>query len=137
VHFFVLEHIRDPFDFLQETFQMLKPGGRMIAEIPCANDPLTALYDIPAFEKFYWSIAHHYYYTPESISYVVEELGYEYRLLPEQRYDLSNHMIWMQHGTPGGQARYDTIFSRALNDKYRDDLKNQWQCDTMILIIEK
>lgn len=137
VHFFVLEHIRDPFDFFKETYDMLKPGGRIIAEVPCANDPLTSIYTIPEFEKFYWSIAHHYYYNPKSISYILEKLGYDYDLIPEQRYDLSNHMTWMMEGKPGGQGKYDQIFSRQLNEKYMDDLKSKWMCDTMVVVINK
>jgi len=137
VHFFVLEHIRDPFEFFKETYQMLKPGGQIIAEVPCANDPLTSIYNIPEFDKFYWSIAHHYYFSPDSISYIIEKLGYQYELIPEQRYDLSNHMTWMQEGKPGGQGRYNDIFSQTFNDKYMDELKDQWLCDTLFLVIQK
>lgn len=137
VHFFVLEHIRNPFNFLKESYNILKPGGKIIAEVPCINDPLTSVYNIPAFEKFYWSIAHHYYYSPESISYIIEKLGFQYELMPEQRYDLSNHMVWMQEGKPGGQERYNTIFSPELNDKYMNELKNKWLCDTVLIVITK
>ena len=62
-HFFVFEHIRNPFNFLKESHELLKKGGVIIGEVPCAHDVLTSLYNIDAFEKFYWSIAHHYYYT--------------------------------------------------------------------------
>ncbi len=137
VHFFVFEHIRDPYTFLRETVALLKPGGRLIAEIPCANDPLTSLYSIPAFEKFYWSIAHHYYYTPKSLAYVLDQLGYSYRLLPEQRYDLSNHIVWMTEGRPGGQGRFNTVFSEQLTEQYKSDLKQHWQCDTVFLEVYK
>ncbi len=137
VHFFVFEHIRDPYTFLRETVALLKPGGRLIAEIPCANDPLTSLYTIPAFEKFYWSIAHHYYYTPKSLAHVLDELGYSYRLLPEQRYDLSNHIVWMTEGKPGGQGRFNNVFSKQLVEQYKSDMKQRWQCDTVFLEVYK
>jgi len=137
VHFFVLEHIRDPFAFFKDTYDMLTPGGKIIAEVPCANDPLTSLYTIPEFEKFYWSIAHHYYYTPDSLSHILDKLGYPYELIPEQRYDLSNHMTWMMDGKPGGQGRYNHFFSKRLNEQYKNDLKSKWQCDTIILVIKK
>lgn len=135
VHFFVFEHIRDPFQFLEQSKRLLKPGGKIIAEIPCVNDPLTSLYSIPAFEKFYWSIAHHFYYSPKSLSFILDSLGYDYQLIPEQRYDLSNHIVWMTEGKPGGQSKYNAIFSNDLISEYRKNLKDSWKCDTILAII--
>ena len=137
VHFFVLEHIRDPFDFFKETYKMLKSGGKIIAEVPCVNDPLTSVYNIPEFEQFYWSIAHHYYYSPDSLSYILNKLGYKYELIPEQRYDLSNHMVWMQEGKPGGRGRYSNVFSNELDELYKQNLKESWLCDTIVMVIKK
>ncbi len=136
-HFFVFEHMRDPFSFLESTYSMLKSGGYIIAEVPCSNDPLTSLYDIPAFEEFYWSIAHHYYYTPKSIKFVLDKLGYDYEIKPEQRYDISNHMYWMMAGKPGGQGKFDDIFSAETNRLYKEDLKSSWKCDTMFIYVRK
>jgi SAM-dependent methyltransferase len=135
VHFFVFEHIRDPFEFLKIQLALLKPGGRIIAEIPCSSDPLTSIYNIPAFEKFYWSIAHHYYYNPKSMSFVLDKLDCHYQLIPEQRYDLSNHITWMTDHKPGGQGRFQDVFSENLIDRYKEDLKINWLCDTIIAVI--
>ena len=136
-HFFVFEHIADPFDFLNKQLSMLNENGVIIAEIPSATDPLTSVYDIKAFEKFYWSIAHHYYYTPESLKYILDKMQLTYELIPEQRYDLSNHINWMMKGKPGGQSRFNHIFSNALVEKYMKDLKDHWLCDTIFLKIYK
>ncbi|MFA6192496.1 MAG: class I SAM-dependent methyltransferase [Sulfurimonas sp.] len=135
-HFFVFEHISNPFEFLKETYSMLNKNGVIIAEIPSSTDALTSVYNIPAFEKFYWSIAHHYYYNPKSLEFILSKLGYRYELLPEQRYDLSNHMTWMMDGKPGGQNRFD-IFSSETLESYKNDLINHWKCDTVILKIYK
>lgn len=137
VHFFVFEHIRDPFQFLQENLKLLKPGGKIIAEIPCVNDPLTSLYTIPAFERFYWSVAHHFYYSPKSLKYVLDKLDLKYEMIPEQRYDLSNHITWLMEGKPGGQGKYSNVFSQELIEKYKDDLKKKWLCDTIFVVIDK
>jgi len=134
-HFFVFEHIADPFAFLEKQLEMLNKGGVIVAEIPSATDPLTSVYNIDSFEKFYWSIAHHYYYTPESLRYVLDTMGLTYELIPEQRYDLSNHITWMIDGKPGGQSRYDGVFSKELTRKYKQDLKKKWLCDTIFLKI--
>jgi len=135
-HFFVFEHIANPFDFLEKTYALLNDGGVIIAEIPSSTDVLTSIYSIPAFENFYWSIAHHYYYNPKSIEYIMNKLGYRYEILPEQRYDLSNHITWMMDGKPGGQNKFD-IFSKETLESYQNDLKNNWKCDTLILKIFK
>ena len=31
---------------------------------------------------------------PKTISYILDKLGYEYKIVPEQGYDLSNHIHW-------------------------------------------
>ena len=105
--------------------QSIKNGGKIISEIPCANDPLITIFDIPVFEKFYWSIAHHYYYTPKSLTYILDKMGLKYQLIPEQRYDLSNHIVWMTEGKPGGQGRFNSIFSSDLINQYQNELKNK------------
>lgn len=135
-HFFVFEHIANPFEFLKDTYDLLNDGGVIIAEIPSSTDILTSVYNIPAFEDFYWSIAHHYYYNPKSLEYILNKLGYKFEILPEQRYDLSNHITWMMDGKPGGQNRFD-IFSTNTLESYKNDLKNSWKCDTIILKIFK
>lgn len=136
-HFFVFEHISNPFDFINKQLALLNNEGVIIAEIPSATDPLTSLYDIDAFEKFYWSIAHHYYYTPKSLKYILDKMDLKYELIAEQRYDLSNHITWMTDGKPGGQNRFNNVFSEELIEKYKSDLKDNWLCDTVFLKIYK
>jgi hypothetical protein len=92
---------------------------------------------VPAFEQFYWSVAHHWYFTKESLSRVLEKAGYAFELLPEQRYDISNHMVWMQEGKPGGMGRYNHVFDEELNRKYKEQLKRHWTCDTIVAIVRK
>jgi SAM-dependent methyltransferase len=136
-NFFVFEHMRDPYRFINEMYELLKTNGVIICEIPCANDPLTSTYDIKEFEEFYWSIAHHYYYTPESLNFIMQKLGYNYKLVPEQRYDLSNHITWMQDGKPGGQGRFSELLGEAVLSNYKKRLIDTWQCDTAFLYIWK
>lgn len=136
-HFFVFEHISNPFEFIDLQLELLADNGVIIAEIPSATDPLTSVYNIPAFEKFYWSIAHHYYYTPKSLKFILDKMNLKYELIPEQRYDLSNHITWMTDGKPGGQNRFNDIFSKELIEQYKYDLKKSWKCDTIFLKIYK
>ena len=135
-HFFVLEHVADTVGFIQSQLDMLKSNGKIVLEIPCVLDPLTSLYNIPAFEKFYWSIAHHYYFSPESISRILDQLDCKYHLVPEQRYDLSNHLTWSLDGVPGGQGRYNSMFSEETLEGYKKDLIKSGHYDTLFIYIE-
>jgi hypothetical protein len=117
--------------------KLLKIEGKMVFEVPCATDPLIALYKVSAFDKFYWSVAHHWYFNRESLTEVLKKTGYRFELFPEQRYDLSNHMVWMQEGKPGGLGRYGDIFGSNLDGLYKEKLKEHWLCDTVIAVVNK
>lgn len=136
-HFFVFEHIRDPWLFLSGQLEVLAPGGAIVFEVPCALDALTSLYRIPAFERFYWSIAHHFYYVPRSIQFVMGRLPVTCEIIPDQRYDLSNHMTWLMDGRPGGQGRFVGAVSQATHDAYRRDLVESGHFDSMFVIARR
>lgn len=137
LHFFVLEHIADPIDFLRMQLSLLKSGGKIIFEIPNAADPLYSVYDIPAFERFYWSIAHPWYFNENSIQYLLKKLGVTYKIILEQRYDLSNHMVWARDGKPGGMGRFTDFLGPDLENDYKQALIKTGYCDTLVCIITK
>lgn len=135
IHYYVLEHIRRPVDFLNEYAQLLSKDGKMVFEVPCASDPLVELYRNAAFDKFYWSVAHHWYFNKESLARVLEKLDRPFQLYPEQRYDISNHMVWMSDGKPGGLGKYSHIFGEELDRLYKEQLKKYWLCDTIVAVL--
>ena len=135
IHYYVLEHIRNPVEFINQYMELLNTTGKMIFEVPCATDPLIELYKVPEFDNFYWSVAHHWYFNRESLTEVLKKTGYSFELFPEQRYDLSNHMVWVQEGTPGGLGRYSHILGHELDWLYKKKLKEHWLCDTIIAVV--
>lgn len=137
IHYFVLEHIRYPVEFIKEYMELLSDKGKMIFEIPNASDPLVELYKVPAFDKFYWSVVHHWYYNRQSMQKVLEKTGCSYQLFPEQRYDLSNHITWMLEGKPGGLGKYSDVFGDELDKAYKQRLIDNWLCDTIVAVVNK
>lgn len=135
LHYYVLEHVTDPLSFLEALLRFLKPGGKMMFEVPNANDPLISLYKIPQFELFYWWRAHHWYFTPKSLGYLLTKLGRPFEIFPGQRYDLSNHLHWLMTGKPGGLRKYSHIFSPETEQSYSDDLKRSGHCDYLVGIV--
>jgi len=136
LHFFVLEHITEPFAFLKSQLDLLKPGGRVVFEIPNVADPLYSVYNIPEFEKFYWSIAHPWYFSEKSLHYLLKKLGFSYDILRDQRYDLSNHMIWARDGKPGGMGNFTEKLGLEIENNYKKSLITSGNCDTLIAVIK-
>jgi len=135
MHFFVLEHISKPLEFLQTQLKLLRPGGKLIFEIPNVADPLRSIYDVPEFERFYWSIAHPWYHSESSLSFLLDQLECKYKILRDQRYDLSNHLIWARDGRPGGMGRFTRFWGLELEDIYKQTLIKSGHCDTLIATV--
>lgn len=137
LHAFVLEHISTPRQFLQQQLDLLKPGGQLIFELPNSADALLTIYEIPAFERFYWVVAHAWCFSKPSLEYLLRSLGHPFEILLDQRYDLSNHMVWARDGRPGGMGHFTAKFGAELEDQYRQALIRSSHCDTLIGVVIK
>jgi len=137
VHAYVMEHIADPYSFLKGQLEMLKPNGSLFIEIPNAADALLTIYDVLKFERFYWHVGHHWYFTRKSLEYLLGKIGLSYNIILDQRYDLSNHMVWALEGKPGGMSRFSHLFGEEIENQYRQALLECGHCDTLIGVIKK
>lgn len=137
MHFFVLEHVAEPEAFLRGQLDLLRPGGVLVCEVPNAADALVTVYDIPAFERFYWSVAHHWYFSEASLGHLLGRLGCAWEVRREQRYDLSNHMVWARDGKPGGMGRFTPQLGAEIEDAYRQALIRSGHCDTLVAVLKK
>ena len=135
MHFFVLEHIANPFKFVKEQIKMLKKGGKLIFEIPNSDDPLFRIYDLKSFERFYWSKVHNFYFNYKSLVFFLKKFNKKYEIILDQRYDLSNHINWSINGQPGGTGKFTNKLGKKLEETYKKNLINTGYCDTLIGII--
>ena len=136
-HFFLLEHLSDPVGFLAQCLRLLRPGGKVFFEVPSRDDPLVTVYDVPAFHEFYWSVAHRWYFNRASLEFVLEQLPCSYEIIPEQRYDLSNHMWWALMGKPGGMKKFSGHFTQELDDAYKESMRRTGHCDAFFVWLHK
>jgi 2-polyprenyl-3-methyl-5-hydroxy-6-metoxy-1,4-benzoquinol methylase len=133
--YYVVEHLQKPVEHLDAFRRMLRPGGTIAIEVPNVDDALVRFYQLDSFDEFYWQKAHYFYYSRQTLTDVLTRAGYvDISLIPDQRYDLSNHLHWLMKGKPGGKGKYSDIFDAALDAEYARCLRSNWLCDTLFAI---
>ena len=69
--------------------------------------------------------------------YLLDQLPCKYELIPEQRYDLSNHLWWAIQGKPGGMGKYSEEFTDELDKVYKESMKKTGHCDSFFVWLYK
>jgi cyclopropane fatty-acyl-phospholipid synthase-like methyltransferase len=136
--FHVVEHLRDPRETLQKLGALLTAEGRMIIEVPSADDALLTLFNCDAFQRFtYWS-QHLYLFTASTLATLIGQVGLKVLSIQYyQRYPLSNHLHWLGVGMPGGHQKWSFLNSDQLVKSYSLALASIGKTDTLIATVEK
>jgi len=135
--FHVVEHLSDPCLILKQLALLLQPDGRIIIEVPCADDALLTLYDCEAFQRFtYWS-QHLFLFTSSTLFALIKKAGLKVISIQHyQRYPLSNHLYWLSQGKPGGHKKWAFLDFPEINQAYAQSLAIVGKTDTLIAHIE-
>lgn len=136
MHFFVIDYQNDPLAFLERQVALLGPKGKIVFEVPSVEDALITVYDIPAYERFLWSVEQSYYFTEPSLRYLLEKTGRAFEIIRDQRYDLSNHLVWARDGKPGGMGAFTSIIGEEIENQYRQALIRAGRSDTLIGVVK-
>ena len=137
--FHVLEHLREPRQILQDLKKLLNENGKLIIEVPNANDALLTIYESKPFSNFtYWS-CHLYLYTQHTLGMLAKQAGFKVDFIKHiQRYPLSNHLYWLSKGKPGGHAQWGNfVDSPELSIAYENQLASIGATDTIIAQLSK
>lgn len=137
--FHVIEHIKEPLDILERLKNLLEDDGKLIIEVPNANDALLTIYENESFSHFtYWS-CHLYLYTQHTLELLAKKAGFEVEFIKHiQRYPLSNHLYWLSKNKPGGHEQWGNFLdSKELNKAYENQLASIGATDTIIAYLKK
>ncbi len=132
--FHVIEHLSEPKLILKDMKNHLNENGKIIIEVPNANDALLTIYNNEAFSNFtYWS-CHLYLYTQFTLSLLAKQAGLKVDFVKHiQRYPLSNHLYWLSKDKPGGHVKWGNfIDSDNLSKAYEEQLASISATDTVI-----
>jgi 2-polyprenyl-3-methyl-5-hydroxy-6-metoxy-1,4-benzoquinol methylase len=136
--FHVLEHLPDPREMLISLGRFLNTNGRMIIEVPNADDALLSIFDCNEFQLFtYWS-QHLYLFNASTLATLVKQAGLKVVSIHHyQRYPLSNHLHWLSKGKPGGHVNWSFLDNPTMTHAYSEVLASIGKTDTLIAYIEK
>ena len=134
--FHVLEHLATPQKYLINIKKYLKGGdGRIVIEVPNADDALLSLYENEKFADFtYWE-CHLFLYTNETLKKLLHSVGLKPVFMEQiQRYPLANHLFWLSQGKPGGHMKWKALVDDRLDKLYGDKLAKLGIADTILAI---
>ena len=135
--FHVLEHIPYQVNILKILKSKLKKGGKIVIEVPHAEDFLILQNELKKFRDFtFWS-EHLILHTCKSLKTVLIKAGFKkINIQFYQRYNFSNHLGWFLKRKPDGHNIYKKIVNKKLNQSYCENLKELGQTDTLIAVAE-
>jgi len=125
--FQTLEHVPEPLGFLAALSRLLTPGGLIAIEVPNLGDPLLSVYRAPRYRSFFYHRAHALYFTPRSLSLVMERAGFAGTVSFRQDYNLANHLHWAFLDAPQPHAKLGLGPARLPG--LRDDLAPEVRAD--------
>ena len=136
--FHVFEHLTDPLDTLKIAYDKLKVGGKIIIEVPHANDFLFSFLGLEEFKKFtFWS-EHLVLHNRCSLNAFLDKVNFKNIVITGfQRYNLANHLHWLKEKKPSGHILWSMLATDQLDTAYSNMLEKIDMTDTLIAIAEK
>ena len=136
--FHVFEHLLDPIETLLEIKEKICDDGKLIIEVPHANDFLIKFLDNSSFKNStFWS-EHLILHTRDSLRIFLEKAGFKNITIHGfQRYPLANHLHWLANGGPGGHVKWSHLRTNDLDKAYSDLLGHLHLTDTLIAYAQK
>jgi len=137
--FQVIEHVRNPKEFIAEALDLLKPKGKLILSTPNRDDILTKL--LPReFSQFFYRTQHRWYFDESSLLRCFKEAASAKAPPPSFKFrhtfGMSNAMGWLRDRQPIGDERLEGI-NEIADDLWASFLNGTKQSDTIYIIAEK
>ena len=105
----VIEHVKNPIEFLKEIRKLIKPGGRLLISTPNRNDILMTLLK-DKFYQFFYRTQHRWYFDEASLSKCAQSAGFRVSSVRFiHRYGMANTLYWLRDGKPKGKLVMDGI----------------------------
>lgn len=131
----VIEHVRNPQEFLVAIRKLLKPGARALISTPNRNEILMKL--LPdEFRPFFYRTAHRWYFDEDSLRKCSELAGFKVLNTHHvHRYGMSNTLYWLRDKKPKGRNTLPGINVMA-DQFWKGYLEDNKQGDTIYMELQ-
>lgn len=135
--FHVFEHFVNPIGELKALSEKMVSGGKIIIEVPHANDFLLSFLGNKDFKEFTLWSEHLILHTRQSLELFLKEAGFKNIIINGiQRFPLANHLHWLVKGKPGGHKEWHSLRTDELEQAYFNLLNQIDKTDTLVAIAE-
>jgi len=123
VSFDTLEHVPEPWRFLETVFANLKPGGKFYLGVPNFHDFLKLL--TPAYLPFFYHKSHLWYFSDSALIPLLERAGFMVETTQSvHKYDLNNMVNWLGNGKGVGK-KGSSVFDQPSDDAFISHVERQ------------
>lgn len=137
VSFDVIEHVDVPRQFLQEIFDLLKPGGGCAYIGTPTDAPVMRELLGEEYESFLFTTQHPWIFHKKSFEELARSCGItNYQCNYYQRYGLGNLLYWLMEKKPGGRKQYPFI-TKAMDQCWKAELEEKELSDYMVFEFQK
>ena len=135
VSFHTLEHLTDQVGTIKKLIDKLNNNGKLILEVPHAED---ILLNLKSFRDFSFFSEHLVLHTKDSLKKVLQKSGFKkIKIQYHQRYNFENHLGWFLKNKPGGHKMFKNFCTPELLKMYNKFLIKKRISDTLIAIVTK
>lgn len=135
--FDVIEHVDNPAEFMKDVYDLLKDGGKAVIGTPSDCPIMRELMGKEYEQKLLFSFQHPWILSKESFAICCKKAGFKkVRIVPKQRYSLSNVLSWLKEREPRGHCKYSFI-SETLDSVYQTEVEAKGLADYLVAYVEK
>jgi SAM-dependent methyltransferase len=128
----VIEHVKNPKEFLKEIKNLMKPDGKILISTPNRNDILMTLLK-DKFYPFFYRTQHRWYFDQKSLTICSELAGLKVNKISfVHRYGMANTLYWLRDMKPKGSQKINGIESMA-DSLWKVYLENTQQSDNLYI----
>ena len=135
--FDVIEHVEDPYDFLDQAYELLDKSGRAIIGTPTDAPIMRELLGECYEKQQLFSTQHLWILSEHSIYFMAEKIGFssvEFKYF--QRYPIGNMLGWIRDKKPRSEI-IGEVYTGDLDAVWRKELEDKKLSDYIVAYLTK